>query len=192
MLRWLIVAALSCLAAAPATAEVDTLNCNSARAVYVSYELYAAEEPGPIYLPGVGRKRSGAACLLGGETLKFHVARFEMRVTLNGVTPSRSEIVISRDESNADFIGQTSFDTSWMSGQGFELSGGADSRLVRRLSPEVLGGTVLRIPLRERHRYDPLRDGNWQYVPLRVDYLGELVVRLGHPDIGRVEGSHGL
>ncbi|MBK8158094.1 MAG: hypothetical protein IPK59_04685 [Rhodospirillaceae bacterium] len=192
MLRWWIVAALSCLAAAPAVAEVDTLNCNSARAVYISYEVYALDEPAPIYVPGIGRKASGAACLLGGETLKIHVARIEVRVAMIGVTPSRSELVISHDASSAVFIGQTSFETSWISNQGFETGEGTDSRLVRNLSPETLGSTTLRIPLRERHRYDPVRDGNWQYVPLRVDYLGELVVRLGDPDIGRVEGGQGL
>lgn len=188
-MRTFLGAGILSLFAAPAWGEAGTVTCDTARAVAIVYSLYT-NPSGPTEFPLLTGelKKVGAVCLLKGQVLGMNASGFTVTFSLLPSISSAWQLTIHR---SSYFGGQMGAQSS--TGELEELGPAIgveveneilDDTLVKKLTGSALEGTSVRIPLAQRHAYDRQQDGNWQYVPLRTDHWGELVLRIGSPDIG--------
>lgn len=164
------------------------MTCDSARAVAMSYSLYWVPN-GPTEFPLLKGKlaKEGSVCLLQGQTVGMDINAFSVMFSLR-FSPGGDRLLTIRRSSylggqmrtpNAIELDELKpVSTAGVDGDG------QDEALVRLMTGSALDGTSVHIPLAQRHAYDRTQDGNWQYVPLRLDYWGELQLRIGNPDIG--------
>jgi len=190
-MRTFLSAAALCLLAAPAWGEVGTVTCDSARAVALTYSLYLAPD-GPTEFPLLTGElaKKGALCLLQGQALGMDAGEFSVTFSLQRSAGGDRLLTIRRSSYSGGQTGATG-----AVGELYVLDAVTQPEgdmVGKELTGSALDGTSVSVPLAQRHAYDREQDGNWQYVPLRVDYWGELSLRIGNPDIGAREPGNAL
>ncbi|WP_374312585.1 hypothetical protein [Dongia sp.] len=188
-MRMFLGASVLSLLAAPAWGEVGTVTCDSARAVAIVYSLYT-NPSGPTEFPLMTGEltKTGAVCLLKGQVLGMETNGFTVTFSLLPSISHAWQLTIHR---SSYFGGQMGAQSSTSELEELDPAAGVEidseslgGRLVKKLTGSALEGTTVRIPLAQRHAYDRQQDGNWRYVPLRIDYWGDLRLRIGNPDTG--------
>ena len=181
MLRCL-VALVSFFVAATANAEEGRPECDTARALQVSYHLKVYSLPVDVFVPQLNWPAMKTFCLIAGRQVDLSAEGVSVKVALHGNTPTNSKLLIDHPRVGNVYFGQTDFSLAWLATQGFDSAGSTDEALLRSILPDEDFGKLLHIPLRRRHAYNPATDGHWQYVPLQTEVFGELVLRIGGSD----------
>jgi len=186
-MRIFLSAAALCLLAAPAWGEVGTVTCDAARAVAMTYSLYLVPN-GPTEFPLLTGElaKKGAVCLLPGQALGMDADGFSLTFFLQRSVGADRLLTIGRTTYSGGQMGAVG-ELYALDAESQIDGAGLEDALAKVLTGDALDGTSVSLPLARRHAYDPEQDGNWQYVPLRVDYWGELSLRIGNPDIGTGE-----